>query len=81
MRRTSELLLSFFFCAGMTASATAGITRFEVASSAPYGTFKMGEFVRIDGTVTGELSPGEPIPGLDRRATPAAWSSTKRRSS
>jgi len=66
MCRTSQLLLSAFFCAGMTAGATAGITRFDVASSAPYGTFRTGDFVRVEGTVTGELSPGEPIPGLDR---------------
>jgi hypothetical protein len=50
----------------MTASATAGITRFEVTSSVPYGTFKTGDFVRIEGSVTGELSPAETLPGLDR---------------
>jgi hypothetical protein len=53
----------------MTATAlpaAARITRFEVTSTAPYGKFRTGEFVRIEGTVSGELSPGEPIPGLDR---------------
>ncbi|MBS0336712.1 MAG: hypothetical protein JSS40_07860 [Proteobacteria bacterium] len=46
--------------------AAAKITRVEVASTVPFGTFRTGDFVRIEGTVTGELSPGEPIPGLDR---------------
>ena len=64
MRSISVLPLAL--CVGMTASATAGITRFEVTSSAPYGAFKTGDFVRIEGSVTGELSPAEPIPGLDR---------------
>src|SRR5471032_2290130 len=64
MRRISVLPL--LLCIGMTASATAGITRLAVTSSVPYGTFKPGEFVRVEGTVTGELSPAEPIPGLDR---------------
>src|SRR5438034_624532 len=68
MCRINRLLLSVFLCAGMTASATAGVTRVEVASSAPYGTFKTGDFVRVEGTVTGELSPGEAIAGLDRAA-------------
>ena len=66
MRRTSALVLSFLLCLGMTPPAAARITRFEVTSTVPYGTFKPGEFIRVDGAVAGELSPAEPIPGLDR---------------
>ena len=51
---------------GTTLPAAAMITRFEITSTAAYGTFKPGEFVRIEGTVTGELPPSEAIPGLDR---------------
>ena len=46
--------------------AHARVTRFDVTGTAPYGSFKPGEFVRIDGFVSGELSPAEKIPGLDR---------------
>ena len=56
----------FFLMFTMALPAPAAIIRLEVTSSAPYGTFKAGEFVRMEGTVMGELSPGEPIPGLDR---------------
>ncbi len=56
----------FFLVLTMAVPASAAIIRLEVTSSAPYGTFKAGEFVRMEGTVTGELSPGEAIPGLDR---------------
>ena len=56
------------FSGVMVSTAQAGITRFEVASTAAYGMFRPGEFVRIEGTVTGELSPAEPIPGLERAA-------------
>lgn len=61
-RRLALVLLTL----GMTLPATAKVTRFEVASIKLYGTFKPGDFVRMEGTVTGELSPSEPIPGLDR---------------
>lgn len=59
-------VLPLFLCIGMTTPAAAGITRFDVSSSVQYGAFKPGDFVRVEGKVTGELSPSEPIPGLDR---------------
>lgn len=60
-------LLGFLFLTfGLTLPAAAMITRFDVTSTEPYGTFKPGEFVRIEGTLTGELSASEAIPGLDR---------------
>ena len=61
---TKPLLVLLMSAAALPADAR--ITRFEVTSTAPYGTFKPGAFVRIEGTVSGELSPGETIPGLDR---------------
>lgn len=49
-----------------TLAAQARVTRFEVTGTAPYGSFRPGEFVRVEGFVSGELSPAEQIPGLDR---------------
>ena len=61
---THSLLLAVTLMA--TVPAHARVTRFEVSSTAPYGSFRPGEFVRVDGFVSGELSPNERIPGLDR---------------
>jgi len=47
-------------------SATANITGVEITSSQSYGTFAAGEYVRLDGKLTGEVSPNEPIPDLDK---------------
>ncbi len=58
--------ISFLLGVAMMSGAHAGITRFDVTSVKPYGSFKPGDYLRIEGTVTGELSPGEAIPGLDR---------------
>ena len=52
----------------ISTGAGAAITLFETRSSVPYGSFKGGEFIRIEGSVTGELAPTDPIPGLDRAA-------------
>ena len=46
--------------------AHAELTRLEVASKQPYGSFRAGEFVIWQGKVHGELSPQESIPGLDK---------------
>ena len=49
--------------------ASARVVRMERISTAPYGNFKSGEFVRWDVRVFGELSPtSEPIPDLDKAA-------------
>jgi hypothetical protein len=40
----------------------------NVTSTEVYGTFKPGEYLRVDGTFWGELSPAEAIPDLDKAA-------------
>src|SRR5688500_586055 len=46
--------------------ASAEVTRLEITSKKPYGTFRSGEYVMWEGKLRGELSPEEPIPGLDK---------------
>jgi hypothetical protein len=46
--------------------ASAEVTRLEIASKSPYGTFKHGEYVLWKGTIHGELAPTEAIPDLDK---------------
>lgn len=48
--------------------ANAEVTRLEFASKQPYGSFSSGDYVIWQGKVHGELSPQEPIPGIDRAA-------------
>src|SRR5438552_17587858 len=51
----------------VSCEANAKVTRVEKISSAPYGYFKSGEFVRWDVRVSGELSPtAEAIPDFDK---------------
>ncbi len=42
------------------------VTRLEITSKAPYGTFRPGEYVLWKGKLHGELAPGEAIPDLDK---------------
>ena len=46
--------------------AHAELTRLEIDSQRPYGTFRAGDYVLREGKVHGELSPQEAIPGLDK---------------
>jgi len=46
--------------------ANAEVTRLEIASKQPYGSFRSGDYVIWQGKVHGDLSPQEPIPGLDK---------------
>ena len=46
--------------------AAAEVTRLEITSKAPYGTFRAGEYVLWKGKVHGELAPTEAIPDLDK---------------
>jgi len=46
--------------------ATAEVTRMEVTSKQPYGTFRAGEYVIWQGKIHGDLSPQEAIPGIDK---------------
>jgi alpha/beta hydrolase family protein len=47
-------------------SADARVVGFEVTSNMFYGTFRPGDYVRLDGKILGELSPSERIPDLDK---------------
>ena len=49
-------------------SAQAMITAIDIKSTSSYGQFQAGEFLRIEGEVTGELSPEENIPGIKQAA-------------
>ena len=46
----------------------ANLMELNVISTEVYGTFKPGEYLRLDGTFWGELSPAEAIPDLDKAA-------------
>ena len=62
-------LLSIFaiaFVSIIADTARAELTRIEIASKAPYGTFRAGDYVIWQGKVHGDLAPQEAIPGLDK---------------
>jgi Alpha/beta hydrolase domain len=63
MRLTAALFASLIAC-----SASAEITRLEITSQRPFGSFRAGDYVLVEGKVHGDLAPDEPIPGLDRAA-------------
>ena len=50
----------------LAGTAGAEVTRIEITSKAPYGSFRAGDYVIWQGRVHGDLSPQEAIPGLDR---------------
>ena len=50
-------------------TAVARVTRLEIVSQQPYGSFQAGDYIRLDSRVTGELSPGaEAIPDIGKPA-------------
>ena len=49
-----------------TGSVYAELTHLEITSKQPYGSFQTGDYVIWQGKVHGDLSPQEPIPGLDK---------------
>ena len=49
--------------------AHAELTRLDIASKHPYGSFATGEYVFVEAKVHGEISPKEPIPGLEKVVT------------
>lgn len=55
----------------MSLNAQAEITRIEIETTQPFGTFQRGEFVIMKGKLLGEISPKEKIPGLDQVKTNA----------
>jgi Alpha/beta hydrolase domain len=71
-RGPTQPVLTFVLCLlglmAATASAIAEVTRIEFTSKQPYGTFRVGDYVMWQGRITGELSPQEAIPGLDKAA-------------
>ncbi|MFZ4408527.1 MAG: alpha/beta hydrolase domain-containing protein [Paracraurococcus sp.] len=53
----------------LAAPVQAKVTRLEITSKQPYGSFRAGEYQRWDGTIHGEVAPTEPgIPDLDKAA-------------
>ena len=50
----------------LAAAANAEVTRLEIVSKAPFGSFRAGDYVIWQGKVHGDLSPQEAIPGLDK---------------
>src|SRR4051812_16515768 len=48
------------------APAAAKVTRLEITSKQPYGTFRTGDYVVWHGKVHGELAPTEAIPDIDK---------------
>ncbi len=63
---------AFLFAAALLIVASDGaaqakVTKLEIASKQPYGSFKAGDYVRLDGRVTGELpADSSGIPDLDK---------------
>src|SRR5690242_19646444 len=51
-----------------TTPVAAKVTRLEITSKQPYGTFRVGEYVIWQGRVHGELAPTETIPDIDKPA-------------
>ena len=66
--KTTKLALgaSLTLAASLPLVAAAAITEFAIKSTQAYGDFSAGKFVRIEAEAFGELSPAEPIPGLDQ---------------
>jgi hypothetical protein len=44
----------------------AELTRLDITSQEPFGSFRAGNYVISQGRIYGELSPREPIPGIDQ---------------
>ena len=66
--KTTKLTLgaSLTLAVSLPLVAAAAITEFAIKSTQPYGDFSAGKYVRIEAEASGELSPTEPIPGLDK---------------
>ena len=58
-------MLAALLVLGM-APAAAKVTRLEIASKQPYGSFRSGDYVIWQGRVHGELAPTEAIPDIDK---------------
>lgn len=61
------LLVSTVGFAQFSSDAAAAVTRLEISSKTPYGSFRSGEYTRLDALIVGELSPtAEAIPDLEK---------------
>jgi hypothetical protein len=57
----------FVMAAAMTAgSVCAEVTQLDIGTKRAYGSFRAGDYVYLEGKVRGEISPQEPIPGLEQ---------------
>jgi hypothetical protein len=56
----AALLAAFAF------PSQAELTRLEITSQRPFGSFRSGDYVLMEGKVQGEIAPTEAIPGLDK---------------
>ena len=65
-RLPSLAALLFALLVAGVGPAAAEVTRLEITDRKPYGAFRMGEFVMLEGRVHGDLAPQEAIPGLDK---------------
>jgi len=61
-----QICLLFLLATARPASAE--VTRIEFTSKQPYGTFRAGDYAIWQGTIHGDLSPQEAIPGIDKAA-------------
>jgi len=65
-------IVIFLFCLlsliATARTAIAEVTRIEFTSKQPYGTFRVGDYVIWQGRIHGDLSPQEPISGIDKAA-------------
>ena len=58
-------VLAALLVTGM-APVAAKVTRLEITSKQPYGSFRSGDYVIWEGRVHGELAPTEAIPDIDK---------------
>jgi hypothetical protein len=67
-RASVAVLLCFLGMLSGARRANAEIVRLEFSIKQPFGSFHAGNYVIWDGKAQGDLSPQEPIPGLDKAA-------------
>ncbi|HZM43493.1 MAG TPA: hypothetical protein VFC14_01595, partial [Burkholderiales bacterium] len=66
MRPLGLLCTLLVFGAAGIPAARAELTRLDITSQQPFGTFRAGSYVISQGRLYGELSPRESIPGIDK---------------
>ena len=64
----AALSICVLACGISVSPAAAKVTKLEITSQQSYGTFAPGEYVWWQGKISGELSPTEKIPDLDKAA-------------